>query len=168
MSRVSLAVLVVLGLLVSPANPAAAVPCLYPPVQAPVVDPFREPSCPYCAGNRGLEYVTDAGTPVVAAAPGRVGFAGTVAGVRYVVIEHVEGFRTTYGRLDRIDTQVGRRVVTGQRVGLAGGGLFFGLRSGPEYLDPQPHLAELVARPHLVPLDGNDRRPGRPARVRCP
>ena len=39
-------------------------PAYVPPVDAPVVDPFRPPAGPYGAGNRGLEYGTRPGTEV--------------------------------------------------------------------------------------------------------
>ena len=59
--------------------------CYQPPVESPIVDPFRAPECPFCRGNRGLEYQPPSGSPVVAAADGVVTFSGVVAGVRYVV-----------------------------------------------------------------------------------
>ena len=42
---------------------AALRPCWWPPVSAPVIDPYREPACRWCPGNRGLEYGTRAGMP---------------------------------------------------------------------------------------------------------
>ena len=49
---------------------ALAPSCLLPPVDAPIVDPFRPPPCAWCPGNRGIEYDVPAGTPVRAAAAG--------------------------------------------------------------------------------------------------
>ena len=40
----------------SPATAADAAPCWFPPVTGTVTDPYREPPCPWCAGNRGLDY----------------------------------------------------------------------------------------------------------------
>ena len=92
------AVLAVALAVVQPAG-AAAAGCLRPPVAAPIADHFRDPPCPWCAGNRGLQYAVAAGTPVRAAAAGTVTFAGLVAGVRYVVLAHADGLRATYGGL---------------------------------------------------------------------
>lgn len=152
------------------AGPAAAArpPCLLPPVVGTVVDPFRAPACPYCAGNRGIDYATVDGSAIVAAAPGRVTFAGSVAGVRYLVVEHAAGFRTTYGFLSGSTVRVGDEVARGSRIATSGPRFFFGLRDGDEYRDPGPALATVVARPQLVPLDGHDRPPPRPPRVMCP
>jgi len=85
-----LAALVVASSFVITAAPAAAGPpppvTYRPPVDAPISDPFRPPSNPYGAGNRGLEYATERGTPVAVAADGTVTFAGVVAGKRWVTI----------------------------------------------------------------------------------
>lgn len=148
-----------------PAGPAA--PCLRPPVEAAVADPFRPPACPWCPGNRGLEYSVPAGTMVRAAAAGTVTFAGPVAGVLYVVVEHADGLRATYGRLASTAVGTGRRVAAGQVVGRSGDGVYFGLRRGVEYLDPTPLLGRLVERVRLVPTDGTTPRPAPPPVLRC-
>ncbi len=142
-------------------------PCLLPPVDGSVFDPFRPPGCPYCPGNRGIEYSTQPGAPVAAASAGTVTFAGSVAGVRYVVVEHAGGFRTTYGRLAAIAVAAGATVRAGERVGAAGPVTFFGLRLGETYLDPNPYLARIVPQPRLVPLDGTSRRQQPPPRLVC-
>jgi murein DD-endopeptidase MepM/ murein hydrolase activator NlpD len=105
---------------------------------------------------------------VIAAAPGRVSFAGTVAGVRYVVVEHASGHRTTYGGLADTVVRAGADVVGGAPVGVSSDRLFFGLRFGERYLDPAPFLATVRPRPQLVPLDGRNRRPPRSGVVTCP
>src|SRR5688572_15830060 len=74
-------------------------PAYAPPVDAPVVDPFRPPAGPFGAGNRGLEYGTPPGTEVRAAADGTVVFAGSVAGTRHVTVKHADGLRTSYSFL---------------------------------------------------------------------
>ena len=102
--------------------------CLLPPVTAPVADPFREPACPWCPGNRGLTYDVAAGTPVRAAAAGTVTFSGSVAGTFYVVVEHADGLRATYGELAGSHLDAGDVVVAGAIVGPSAGGLHFGLR----------------------------------------
>ena len=163
-----LPILVMVTLLAS--GPTASLPgCLRPPVVAPVVDPFREPACEWCPGNRGLQYGAPPGSPVRAVAAGTVSFAGVVAGTRYVVVDHdVGGLRATYGRLASTRLALGDVVAAGAVVGAVGdGGLHFGLRRGDTYLDPAPLLGRLVERPRLVPTDGTPRRAAPPPRLRC-
>jgi len=141
-------------------------PCLLAPVSARVADPFRDPGCRWCAGNRGLEYDTGPGRSVQAGAGGAVSFAGSVAGTLYVVVEHPSGLRTTYGRLSTILVAHGDRVAAGTPVGRTGAGLFFGVRRGDTYLDPAAYLFTEYFRPRLVPLWG-PRRPAKPAGLSC-
>ncbi len=115
-------------LLVAP-GPAPSPRCLVPPVPAPVVDPFRDPGCPWCAGNRGLTYGTAPGTPVRAAAAGTVTFSGVVVDTRYVVVEHADGIRATYGGLQSSSFRVGDVVAAGAVVGHSGPAV--ALRSAP-------------------------------------
>ncbi|MGI9052425.1 MAG: peptidoglycan DD-metalloendopeptidase family protein [Ilumatobacteraceae bacterium] len=160
----------VLSLLAPPLPPPPTPPgCLLAPVAAPIVDRFREPPCPWCPGNRGLEYGVAAAEPVRAAAAGTVTFNGVVAGTRYLVVEHVDGLRATYGRLDASPLIVDQRVLAGAVVGLSGDdGLYFGLRRGDGYIDPQPLLGRLVERWRLLPTDGSTPRSAPPPRWRCP
>ncbi len=155
--------------LLMPGGPTGAAGCLLPPVTASVVDPFREPGCEFCPGNRGLQYGAALGAPVWAAAAGTVSFSGVVAGTRYVVVDHtVGGLRATYGGLADTSLQAGDAVTAGALVGHAGaGGLHFGLRRGEEYVDPTPLLGRLVERARLVPTDGTARRAAPLPRVRC-
>ena len=141
--------------------------CLLPPVVAPVADPFREPACPFCAGNRGIEYAVPAGTPVRAAAAGTVTFSGVVAGTFYLVVEHADGVRATYGQLTGSHLGVGSPVTAGAIVGVSAGGLHFGLRVGDRYIDPAPWLGRLVERARLVPTDGSAPRRAPPPRLTC-
>ena len=137
------------------AAPADDPPVTYqPPVDARVSDPFRGPATPYAAGNRGLEYDTHPGEVVVAAAPGAVTFAGSVAGRRYVTVQHDDGIRTTYGPLGRIAPGVerGAAVDAGDSVGTAGELLLWTARIGDIYVDPAVLLAASgPPRVRLVP-----------------
>jgi murein DD-endopeptidase MepM/ murein hydrolase activator NlpD len=141
--------------------------CYPPPVVAAVVDPFRAPPCAQCAGNRGLEYATAAGTRVTAVAPGVVSFSGVVAGTRYVVVLQPDGLRATYGRLASAAVPVGAAVTTGSVVGTTSVGLFFGLRDGDTYIDPAPLLGRWRFRPRLLPSNGGPARPAPPGRLGC-
>lgn len=154
-------------LLMLPNVAAAAAPCWQSPVDARVVDPFREPSCPYCAGNRGLEYSAVSGSGVRSVAAGTVSWSGTIAGVRWVVVEHVDGWRATYGRLAASELATGDRVESRQLIGTTTAEFYFGLRHGERYVDPSPHLARLVGRPRLVPVGDTSARPAPPPRWSC-
>jgi len=89
------------------------------PVQAAVGDAFGP------RGNRfhaGIDLVADLGTPVAAAASGRVSFAGFARGGwgKLVVVVHRDGVRTLYAHLSAIDVHRGAAVETGERLGLVG------------------------------------------------
>jgi len=142
-------------------------PCLLAPVEAPIVDPYRDPRCVWCPGNRGLTYGTAPGASVRAAAAGTVAFSGVVAGTRYVVVQHADGVRATYGGLEVTDLRAGDPVVAGGVIGRSAGELHFGLRRGDAYLDPTPLIGRLVERRRLVPTDGTPARTGPPPRLRC-
>ncbi len=136
-----------------PSAGAAPPPPYIPPVDAPVVDPFRPPAGPFGPGNRGLEYGTEAGTEVRAAADGTVTFAGSVAGTRHVTVLHGDGLRTSYSFLDRVDVVVGQRVRQGQVVGTTVGHLHLGARRGDGYLDPASLFGTGPPQVELVPFD---------------
>ena len=137
----------------APASAAPDPPKHLPPVDAGVVDGFRPPATRFGPGNRGLEYGTEAGTPVVATAPGRVTFAGSVAGTLHVTVLHEDGIRTTYSFLRRIDVVTGQRVAQGDTVGLTDGHLHLGARRGDEYFDPATLFGTGAPQVHLVPFD---------------
>jgi murein DD-endopeptidase MepM/ murein hydrolase activator NlpD len=132
--------------------------CYLPPVDAPIVDPFRAPACTFCPGNRGLEYQPAPGSPVVAAAPGVVRFSGVVAGVRYLVVEQVDGRTATYGRLAAARVGLGAAVRQGETLATTGDRFFFGVREGQRYVDPAPFLGHPRFRPRLVPIGHWPRR----------
>jgi murein DD-endopeptidase MepM/ murein hydrolase activator NlpD len=146
---------------------AATAPCWFPPVVGTVTDPFREPPCTWCAGNRGLEYRVAANTIVRAAASGRVVFVGSVAGVRYVVVQLPNGWRHTYGRLVSTPLELGDTVLANSAVGPVADTFFFGLRIGDDYADPAPYIGVMRTRPRLVPIDATPPRPAPPATPRC-
>lgn len=154
-----------LGVLTAPSVNAA--PCWFPPVDGTVIDPFRKPACPWCAGNRGLEFVVGPDTAVRAAASGRVEFVGSVAGVLYVVVRLAGGWRHTYGHLESTSLVQGGVAVAGTHVGRASATFFFGLRIDGDYTDPAPNIGVLHSRPRLVPTDGTSRRPGAAPLPRC-
>ena len=141
--------------------------CWRAPVDAPVADPYREPACAWCPGNRGIEYATPSGLAVTAVASGRVTFAGRVAGTPYLVVRHADGLRATYANVEYTNFSTGDVVVRGTRVGLTLGAFHFGLRDGSRYLDPAPFIGRLVGVPRLIPTGTDRAAAGPPPRLRC-
>ncbi len=103
------------------------------PVQGDVSSPFgimrSYNGGPISEYHHGTDFAVDEGTPVGAAASGRVAFAGplTVRG-NTVMIDHGLGVFTSYNHLSRIDVQVGQTVAQGQTIGAVGS---TGLATGP-------------------------------------
>jgi murein DD-endopeptidase MepM/ murein hydrolase activator NlpD len=141
--------------------------CYLPPVDAPIVDPFRAPLCAFCAGNRGLEYQPAPGSTVIAAAPGVVRFSGLVAGVRYLVVDQTDGRAATYGRLAVTRVGLGASVNRGDVLATTTERFFFGIREGPRYVDPRPFLGQARYRPRLVPVGDWPRRRTPPPVMAC-
>ncbi|MEV4174832.1 peptidoglycan DD-metalloendopeptidase family protein [Nonomuraea sp. NPDC049709] len=61
-----------------------------------IVRRFTPPPEPWLAGHRGIDLAAPVATPVLAAGPGTIRFAGPVAGKGVVTIDHPDGLRTTY------------------------------------------------------------------------
>ncbi len=120
---------------VSPAE--AAEIKLQPPTDRVVVDPFRAPSSPYGAGNRGLEYDTTVGDSLLAAGPGVVVFAGLVAGTQHVTIDHGGELLSSYSFVDRVLVHLGDEIVGGEVIAIAGDRFHFGTRIEGRYVDPE-------------------------------
>jgi murein DD-endopeptidase MepM/ murein hydrolase activator NlpD len=105
-------------------------------------------------GGRGFEYHEgqdiDAlyGTPVQAAASGKVTIAGWQRGYGNVVyVDHGNGLSTRYGHMSEIDVTVGQTVAQGQRIGLVGSTgrstgphLHYEVRINNQPVDPKPYL----------------------------
>lgn len=134
------------------------------PVEGRVTDWFRRPACTWCPGNRGLEFATAIGAPVVAPWPGSIDFAGQVGGVSYVVvlvdresagITGVTGnLYVVLGGIDPQNVHKGQAVAKGTQIGASRGWLYVGFREGPRrdarYLDPAPLLGLSPRRAVLV------------------
>ncbi|MER7885334.1 M23 family metallopeptidase [Streptomyces fimicarius] len=156
---------------------------------------WEPPAGPYGPGHRGVDLGARPGARVLAAAGGRVSFAGRVAG-RGVLAVEVAGsgsppLRTTYEPV-RALVEEGARVRAGQPVGVleegpfhcAEGCLHWGLRRGDAYLDPLSLLPPALLRtgpsrllpvfgvpePEAVRISRSGRRSHRagPSRRRCP
>lgn len=117
---------------------------------SPLAGPYSEVFGP--RGNRfhtGVDYPAATGTPVVAAASGRVAFAGYSSGGwgNLVVISHTNGTRTLYAHLSRVGARVGQYVGAGRRIGRVGSSgkstgphLHFEVRVRGAAVDPLPGL----------------------------
>ena len=71
--------------------------------------------------HEGIDIAVPAGTPVRAAAPGRVVFAGWGGGYGYLVsIDHGSGVVTRYAHNSRLAVRVGQRVARGQIIAYSG------------------------------------------------
>ncbi|WP_344604285.1 M23 family metallopeptidase [Streptomyces glaucus] len=154
----------------SPGGPAVpAVARVWPVGARPaVLRPWEPPPAPYGRGHRGADLAAPPGAPVRAVAPGRVSFAGRVAG-RGVVSVELTGtgeppLRTTYEPV-RASVEKGREVTAGEVLGTVeaagahcpGGCLHWGLRRGDAYLDPLSLLPPWLLRrgpSRLLPVLG--------------
>src|SRR5262245_27423647 len=89
------------------------------PVDAPLGNGFGPRGDHFHAG---IDLLAAAGTPVRAAAPGRVAYAGRIDGGwgKLVVVAHERRVRTMYAHLSAVSVDVGERVATGTRVGAVG------------------------------------------------
>ncbi|HEY7703512.1 MAG TPA: M23 family metallopeptidase [Acidimicrobiia bacterium] len=117
--------------------------CLQPPVGGRVVAPYA-PLGEY-AGHWGIDFEAAPGTPVLAAGPGTVTFAGSVAGMLSVTVDHGGGLRSSVSYLSVVSVRAGAVVGTGTvlgRTGTAHGGesVHFSTRLAGGYLDPQTFL----------------------------
>ncbi|WP_241565598.1 M23 family metallopeptidase [Streptomyces sp. ZL-24] len=128
-----------------------------------VVRGWEPPAGPYGPGHRGVDLAARPGDTVVAAATGRVSFAGRVAGRGVLVVELAGSgappLRTTYEPVRALVAK-GNEVVAGRPVGLleagpfhcAEGCLHWGLRRGEAYLNPLSLLRRGPSR--LLPVSG--------------
>jgi peptidoglycan hydrolase-like protein with peptidoglycan-binding domain len=116
------------------------------PLQAPVGSPFGPRGTGF---HPGLDLPAATGTPVGAAAPGRVIFAGFDAGGygNLVEVAHGGGVVSMYAHLSAIGVRVGASVATGTRVGRVGATgeasgphLHFEVRVRGAAVDPLPAL----------------------------
>ncbi|MEU4469786.1 peptidoglycan DD-metalloendopeptidase family protein [Micromonospora sp. NPDC023888] len=125
---------------------------------------FDPPPRPWLPGHRGVDLAAPAGAVVRSAGPGTVLFAGLVAGRPVITVGHADGLRTTHEPVQPA-VRPGQPVAAGTPLGEllpghpgcpADACLHWGLRRGPDYLDP---LALLGLGPvRLLPVGAADAR----------
>lgn len=122
------------------------------PVTGTVTSGFGERRNPMGAGDDfhpGLDIAADAGTPIAAAAAGRVISAGPDGGYgNLIVVDNGNGVTTRYGHCSQIFARVGESVAAGETIGAVGSTghstgphLHFEVRVADKPVDPQPFLA---------------------------
>jgi len=136
---------------IAPAPPPASGEMMWP-VSGPITSPFGMRLNPFGGGNwefhPGIDIGIPVGTPVLAAATGKVIIAGWVSGYgNYVAIEHGGGISTGYGHLSQIYVEVGQVIARGQVIGASGNTgrstgphLIFEVRRNGTPIDPDPFL----------------------------
>ncbi len=143
MAAVALATLSLVGATgIARAEPQLPVPARWPlSGSVRVVAEFDPPDDAWGAGHRGVDLAASRGQPVLAAAAGRVSYAGRLAGRGVIVVDH-GAVRTTYEPVDAL-AGVGERVDAGRVIGRVGTGghcamncLHLGMKQGDRYLDP--------------------------------
>lgn len=149
MRRLVLLLLVLTALPALPILPARAAPRPgfgWPlPGTPAVARGFTAPATAWGAGHRGADLVGVTGEPVLSAGPGRVTYAGVLAGRGVVTVSHDGGLRTTYEPVTA-RVRLGQLVDRGTVLGTLAAGhascrpgtvcLHWGLLRGQAYLDP--------------------------------
>ncbi|MEU7725351.1 M23 family metallopeptidase [Streptomyces sp. NPDC040724] len=144
-----------------PGAPAGARPLPAPLTVSRWWDP---PPTPYAAGHRGVDLSAPVGAELRAVGPGRVHYAGQVAGRGVLSLALPNGLRTTYEPVRPLVAE-GEEVTAGQVVAVLTEGshcpapcLHWGLLSGGTYLNP----LTLVPRPtpRLLPNPAPAGAPG--------
>ncbi|WP_344646389.1 M23 family metallopeptidase [Streptomyces durmitorensis] len=137
-------------------------------VRPPVVRGWEPPATEYGRGHRGVDLTAPPGAVVRAAAPGKVSFAGRVAG-RGVIAVELAGtgdppLRTTYEPV-RATVKKGAEVAAGEALGVLelptahcpGSCLHWGLLRADAYLDPLSLMPPWLLRrgaSRLLPVKG--------------
>lgn len=102
--------------------------------------------------HEGVDFGTPPGTPIKAAKPGTVAFAGWHGGYgKTVIMQHSAEYETLYAHLDEVWVTAGDRVAQGKVIGLSGDTgyatgphLHFEIRAGQVARNPMDYLPSLT------------------------
>lgn len=122
----------------------------------------RDPFTGAGAMHAGLDFKGAHGSPIRAAAAGRVSFAGVKSGYGYVIeVDHGHGIMTRYAHLSGFTARVGDSVAPGQQIGRMGSTgrstgthLHFEVRVGGTAVNPRRFLE---ANPHVLEVKADAR-----------
>ena len=130
-----------------------------------------DPVFGYSASHKGIDIAIPVGTPVMAAASGRVMYSqvdkSSSGGFgNYIVIKHDDGTYTTYGHLSARDVKIGQKIEIGGLIGLSGNtGKSTGphlhfqitegdpLKSGYKVINPTEVTNGIKSQPLSLPID---------------
>src|SRR5690606_27278549 len=138
-----------------------------------VVSGFDPPADPWGPGHRGVDLAAPAGAEVRAPGPGRITYAGLVAGRGVLVVDHGP-LQSTYepvtasvanGDVVRAGDPIGTLAAAGSHCAPATC-LHWGARSNARYIDPLSLVAAAPGTVRLLPL-GNGRSPAMRRTRRC-
>jgi murein DD-endopeptidase MepM/ murein hydrolase activator NlpD len=132
----------------------------------------RDPFNGHAAMHAGIDFKGPVGSPIYAAADGRVTFTGQKSGYGNVIeITHGNGMLTRYAHLSRIDVKVGQPVAAGTAIGglgntgrSTGPHLHFEVRINDRAVNPRPFLEAAPNVLKEVRRTGSDQPPARAAR----
>lgn len=122
----------------------------------------RDPFTGAGSMHAGLDFKGPHGSPIRAAAAGRVSFAGVKSGYGYVIeVDHGHGIMTRYAHLSGFNARVGESVTPGQQIGRMGSTgrstgthLHFEVRVGGTAVNPRRFLE---ANPHVLEIKADAR-----------
>lgn len=108
----------------------------------------RDPFNGHAAMHAGLDFKGAMGSPILAAASGKVVFAGWKSGYGHTIeVSHGNGILTRYAHLSRIDVQPGQAVAAGATLGGLGSSgrstgphLHFEVRINDRAVNPRPFV----------------------------
>lgn len=132
----------------------------------------RDPFNGHAAMHSGIDFKGAIGSPIFAAADGRVTFAGWKSGYgKAIEITHGNGMLTRYAHLSRIDVKVGQPVAAGTTIGglgntgrSTGPHLHFEVRINDRAVNPRPFLEAAPDVLKEVRRSGSDQPAARAAR----
>ena len=125
-----------------------------------VLRAFAPPAKPWLSGHRGVDLrASHDGAPVTSPASGTVSFAGVVVDRGVITIDHGSGLRSSFEAV-LSDLKAGDAVALGAVLGWIQPGhctpapcVHWGVRRGPDYLNPLAFVTDLRPSVLLPPLD---------------